>query len=325
MTNVSHLTKPSASHHPSFPGFFASFRRKSTAAVTVASAETKQASASVLSSFKSKDWKGDAGRIKVRMCGVRSDDNIVSTFQDKILLQTIGGEAALLPETREDVISTGIVPNFHALSDFLAQLHAALKAIGDAEAKAALEHERLAALCAPFNLELPFSASIATLGKLHAARAVECRGVYGQFKNLSIEEKARRISADVCSQAGDDRGSDSLSGDETSPAAGEAPFSSTSMNVPPTPYGKLEAALSALISGPLFSIGRYAAHESLVRGIHASGCRYRLIYRDAHRDATIQHVRVKKLKEGDKQFEAEVSFGGEGKGSFGELSCSKRK
>jgi hypothetical protein len=50
-----------------FPGFFASLRRKSTAAVTVASAETKQASASMLLSLKSKDWKGDAGRIKVRL------------------------------------------------------------------------------------------------------------------------------------------------------------------------------------------------------------------------------------------------------------------
>jgi hypothetical protein len=234
--------------HTPFPGFFASFRRKSTAAVAVASAETKQASASVLSSFKSKDWKGDAGRIKVRRCMIVSD-SLVIDGQDKLLLQTIGGEAALIPETREDVISTGIVANFHALSDFVTQLHAAVKAIGDAESKSAREHERLAALCTPFNLDLPFAASISTLGKLHTARADECRGVYQQFKNLSIEEKARRISADVRTQAADSSTVD--------PADGEPPATPAPGNELSTPYGKLVAALSAFISGPLFSIGRY--------------------------------------------------------------------
>ncbi len=221
----------------------------------------------MLSSFKSKDWKGDAGRIKVRLLGVPSDNsrivvNDVNFLQDKILLQTIGGEAVLLPETREDVISTGIVANFHTLSNFLAQLHSAVKAIGDVEAKAAQEHERLAAICAPFNLQLPFTESISVLGKLHAARASECRGVYGQFKNLSIEEKARRISADVRLQAGEACGSDAAA-DAAGSVAGEPSLSSTQLDMLPTPYGKLEAVLSAFISGPLFSIGRYTAYKAL--------------------------------------------------------------
>jgi hypothetical protein len=185
------------------------------------------------------------------------------------LLQTIGGEAALLPETREDVISSGIVANFHALSDFLSQLHAAVKSIGDVEAKAAREHERLAALCAPFNLELPFTPSISVLGKLHAARAAECRGVYGQFKNLSIEEQARRISADVCAPANDSRGSDSPA-DVFGSAAIEAPITSTHVNMLTTPYGKLEVALSSLISGPLFSIGRCVSSEPHAFNIDAA-------------------------------------------------------
>ena len=179
-------------------------------------------------------------------------------FQDKLLLQTIGGEAALLPETREDVISTGIVTNFHALSQFLTQLHAAFKAIGDAEAKAAREHERLAALCAPFSMELPFAASISTLGKLHSARATHTRETYGLYQNLSIEEKARRISLDV--RPNSDTGSSELPDDAAGPAVDNPPPAYYNPpNTMPTPYGKLEALLSALISGPLFSIGRYTA------------------------------------------------------------------
>jgi hypothetical protein len=230
-------------------------------------------------------------------------DSLVIVGQDKLLLQTIGGEAALIPETREDVISTGIVANFHALSDFVTQLHATVKAIGEAESKSAREHERLAALCTPFNLDLPFTASISTLGKLHTARADECRGVYQQFKNLSIEEKARRISADVRPQAADTSTVD--------PADGEPPAAPVPGNELSTPYGKLVAALSAFISGPLFSIGRYVISHfrAFERLIDACCCRYRLIYRDAHRDVTIQHARVSKLKEGDKQLEAEVRVG----------------
>jgi hypothetical protein len=55
-----------------------------------------------------------------------------------------------------------------------------------------------------------------------------------------------------------------------------------------------------------------------VSDIDASCCRYRLIYRDAHRDVTIQHDRVRKLKEGDKQFEAEVNL-------RHPLTCSDRR
>ena len=175
--------------------------------------------------------------------------------QDKLLLQTIGGEGALLPETREDVISTGIIANYHSLSQFISQLHTAVKAIGDAEAKAAREHERLAALCSPFNMELPFAASISTLGKIHSACAAHSRGVYGLYQNLSIEEKARRISSDVRPHSSDIGASEFLH-DAADLAADNAPTLSIPSNVLPTPYGKLEALLSALISGPLFSIGR---------------------------------------------------------------------
>ncbi len=222
-----------------------------------------------------------------------------------MLLQTIGGEAALLPETREDVISTGIVTNFHALSLFMSQLHAAVKSIGDAEAKAAREHERLAAICSPFSMELPFSASISTLGRLHSVRAAHSRGIYGLYQNLSIEEKARRISSDVRPLSVDTGASESVL-DAADSAAGQSSSTSIASNLLPTPYGKLEALLSALISGPLFSIGRYATRSARAHVINAALCRYRLVYRDAHRDATIQHVRVSKMKEGDKHLEAEV-------------------
>jgi hypothetical protein len=187
--------------------------------------------------------------------------------QDKLLLQTIGGEAALLPETREDVISTGLVANFHALSQFMTQLHAAVKAIGDAEAKAAREHEHLAALCSPFNMELPFAASISTLGKIHSARAVHSRGVYGLYQNLSIEEKARRISS--CAVASDTSESEFLH-DAVNSDAKDPPSASIPSNIQSTPYGKLEALLSALISGPLFSIGRYVTFNVCVRYINAN-------------------------------------------------------
>jgi hypothetical protein len=143
----------------------------------------------------------------------------------------------------------------------LVQLHAAVKAIGDAETKAAREHDRMAALCTPFNLELPFAASVCTLSKLHSARAAECRGLYGLFHNLSIEEKARRISEDIRFQGSD---ADAFDPDIESAAAvaGDHPRTPIPFNVLSSPYSKLEASLSALISGPLFSLGRSVTSSS---------------------------------------------------------------
>ena len=232
------------------------------------------------------------------------------------------------------MLSTGVVSNFHALSDFLTQLHSSVKAVGDAEARAAREHERMAALCAPFNLELPFAGSISTLGQLHSARAAECRGIYVQFEKLSMEQKARRISqatenrpqpADAAAAAADAGTADAISGATASSAGDPLPpaplttVDAAAANVLPTPYGNLEAALSALISGPVFSLGRYLllCHRSRACRLCAresnSSRRYRLIYRDAQRDASLQHARVNKLKAekdgGGDKLEPEVRVG----------------
>ena len=185
------------------------------------------------------------------------------------------------------MLSTGVVSNFHALSDFLTQLHSSVKAVGDAEARAAREHERMAALCAPFNLELPFAGSISTLGQLHSARAAECRGIYVQFEKLSMEQKARRISqatenrpqpADAAAAAADAgaAGATASSAGDPPPTASRTTGDAAAANVLPTPYGNLEAALSALISGPLFSLGRYLLlyHRS---HMHAGSARARVI------------------------------------------------
>ena len=182
------------------------------------------------------------------------------------------------------MLSTGVVSTFHALSDFLTQLHAAVKAVGDAEARAAREHERMAALCAPFNLELPFAGSISSLGQLHSARAAECRGVYVHFEHLSIEEKARRISQATESRpaaaAADASATDSPNeaaasvADEPPPPAPPTTVDAAASNVPPTPYRKLEACLAALISGPLFSMGRCASSVLRAGCVRAKVTRY---------------------------------------------------
>ena len=111
---------------------------------------------------------------------------------DKLLLQTIGGEGALLPETREDVLSTGVVSNFHALTDFLTQLHSSVKAVGDAEARAA-------------RAELKNRLKMGAFSLRDALAAADSDPVVGKLKVLALLEslpglgkvKARRVMEDV--------------------------------------------------------------------------------------------------------------------------------